>query len=323
MASQREQWLEQLQTGFFPDNSFLQYLKNWGVDNSARMAHIPSDLDLPTAEIDRATRPMAAPIYLSTEDTMFPIREISTQATKVDVRKSMEVNYNELQSVVDRHKNQLSRMLHDYILYRMLDNVTRQPNANHKGQADPPAVSTPFPVGNIQLTTGLGDSYRGTTGLRKKMLAKDWVSMDEMFNDNDVPESNRFAIVPVRMKKDFFDMVQASSKDYVEKGIFPTGIVRQFMGFNIVFRSSVPCFDNLGVLKPLNINSRMLPSGTDRMGVIFFHSDAFAWSMAGKPDFISVANPRELTRNETVALTFAGGGRVIDNGMGLLLQDNA
>lgn len=165
----KEVWVRQLMEKFYPDSSFLNYVKDFSalVDNDAlNLAEAGID---PKVLINNKTYPIAI-----TERKDKPIRiELNlfeTENTLVRRPEAIEYAYDQLESVLMGHRN-------------VLKAVTGA-KAAHAYAPDADTTDTPL----IQTTGGV---YNG----RKRMTIEDILLLKERFDNNDVPLEDRYLVL--------------------------------------------------------------------------------------------------------------------------------
>ncbi|GAB6123533.1 hypothetical protein [Dysgonomonas termitidis] len=211
----KEVWINQLKERFYPDSSFLNYVKDFSalVDNDAlNLAEAGID---PNVLINNTTYPIAV---VKREDT--PIRIeldlFETENSLVRRPEAIEYAYNQLESVIMGHRNVLK--------------ATTGAKAAHAYAPDENTVDTPV----IQTT---GEAYKG----RKRMSFEDILYLKEYFDNANIPLENRFLVLnPAHLT----DLISFDIKAFKSITDFVNGQPNRFAGFGMLQFSKTAYYDS-------------------------------------------------------------------------------
>lgn len=266
MADLREEvWVGQLLKRFYPDSSFLKYVKDFSalVDNHA-INFADTGLD-PKVLINNTAYPINV---VKREDT--PIRVeldvFETENTLVRHPEVIEYAYDQLESVLMGHRNTLR--------------ATTGTKAAHAYAPDEDTADTPV----IQTS---GD----VAGTRKRLTIEDVLFLKERFDNQDIPLEERYLVLhPSHVT----DLILLDTKSFKDIGDIVNGEPKRLAGFNILQFSKTAYYDNTGKKKSFG----SIPDVTDGFCSFAFQSGEVMKADGNVKMFKHVDDP--LTRSTIV-----------------------
>ncbi len=108
MALNKEIWINQILSGFYPDDSFLQKVVNYSEFVENDRLHIPAAGIDPKVLIDNTTYPIKV-VERDDEDNEIPLAKFETENTLVRRPDAIEYSYNKLESVIGQHRATLRK----------------------------------------------------------------------------------------------------------------------------------------------------------------------------------------------------------------------
>lgn len=242
MATLNKQvWVHQLMTRFYPDSSFLSQARDFSalVENDAiNMADAGADPDVlinnTTYPIQKATR---TDTPLSFELDLF-----ETTNTIVRRPEVIEYSYDQLESVILGHRNQLRAKTAAKAAHAFA------PNGN--------TATTP-----VILTTG--EAYRG----RKRISVEDILYLRECFDNADIPLEGRCLVLnPAHVT----DLILCDLRTFKDLTNIKDGKPFNFAGFSIYQTTLTPKY-NVSTLEKVAFGAEA--SVTDAFCSFAFHRD--------------------------------------------------
>jgi hypothetical protein len=211
----KEVWIKQIKEKFYPESSFLKYVKDFSplVDNDAlNLAEAGMD---PAVLINNTTYPIAV-----TPRTDAPIRIeldlFETVNTLVRRPDAVEYAYDQLESVIMGHRNTLK--------------ATTGAKAAHAYAPDSDTPETP-----VIQTTGAG--FNG----RKRMTVEDFLLLKERFDAADILPENRYLVLhPSHLT----DLILFDLKAFKSITDFVNGKPNRVAGFGMLEFSKMAYYDS-------------------------------------------------------------------------------
>ena len=211
----KEVWITQLTKNFYPDSSFLKYVKDFSalVDNDAiNMADVGVD---PKVLINNTTYPIKVSKRVD-KPIRIELDLFETENTLVRRPEAIEYSYDQLESVLMGHRNQL-----------------RSITAAKAAHAFAPQADGDFSP--IIATTG------DTIGKRKRLTVEDILLLKERFDDVDVPLEGRYLVLH---PKHLSDLILFDVKAFKNITDISNGEPKRFAGFHILQTSVTPRYNN-------------------------------------------------------------------------------
>lgn len=211
---QKEVWVNQLMENFYPDSSFLKYVKDFsGLSENDAINMAEAGID-PVVMVNNTTYPIS---IVQRVDT--PIRivldKFETQNTLVRRPEVIEYAYDQLESVLMGHRN-----------------ILRARTAEKAAHAYAPAQDTPdTPV--LQTT---GDVRGG----RKMLSFDDIFSLKERFDNAGIPLESRYLVLHPSHVTDLLRLDVKAFKDMMD---VVNGQPKRFAGFGMLQFSKTAVYD--------------------------------------------------------------------------------
>lgn len=222
MADLRQEiWVKQLMEKFYPDSSFLNYVKDFSplVDNEAiNLAEAGID---PKVLVNNTTYPIAV-VQREDKPIRIELDLFETENTLVRRPEVIEYAYNQLESVLMGHRNVLR--------------ATTGAKAAHAYAPDEDTPETPV----IQTT---GSVYNG----RKRLTIEDILQLKERFDNADVPLEARYLVLHPSHLTDLISFDVKAFKDITD---FVNGQPKRLAGFGMLQFSKMAYYDSTLKKKP-------------------------------------------------------------------------
>jgi len=212
---EQEIWVNQIKEGFYPDSSFLKY----GVDfsslvnfNAINLAEAGVD---PKVLVNNTAYPIAV---LQRADTPLRVEldKFETENTLVRRPEVIQYSYDQLESVIMGHRNQLRAKTAE--------------KAAHAYAPDEDTAYTP-----VILTTGAADA----TG-RLTLTFDDILSLKERFDNMEIPVEERYLVLhPSHVT----DLIRLDTKGFKDITDIVNGQPKRFAGFGMLQFSRMPYYD--------------------------------------------------------------------------------
>ena len=211
----KEVWVSQLMQNFYPDSSFLNYVKDFSslVDNNAiNMADVGVD---PKVLINNTTYPIQITQRIDT-----PIRVVldlfETENTLVRRPEAIKYSYDQLESLLMGHRNTL-----------------RARTAEKAAHAFAPQEDSDF----TPVIATSGESFGG----RKRLTVADILYLKERFDAVDIPLENRYLVLHPSHLSDLIVFDVKAFKDITD---IVNGQPKRFAGFSILQFSKPAVYDS-------------------------------------------------------------------------------
>ncbi|MBP0904167.1 phage capsid protein [Mariniflexile gromovii] len=222
MATLNKQiWIKQLMKNFYPDPSFLNFVKNFSAlveYDKLTMAEVGVD---PNVLINNTTYPIDV---LPRVDTPLEITLdlFETENTLVRRPEAIELAYDKLESVLYGHKQSL-----------------RTSTARKAAHAFAPANDDTYTP--VIACTGEVDA----NGL-KRLTVNDILALKRRYDDLDIPKEDRYLVLDPKHTEDLMLIDLKSFKDITD---FKNGVPQRFAGFNMLEFSKNPKYDAATLVK--------------------------------------------------------------------------
>ncbi len=214
MGLNKQVWTTQLMSNFYPESSFLRYVKDFTtlVDNDIiNMAEAGVD---PNVLINNTTYPIKV-VQRVDKPISIELDLFETENTLVRRPEVIEYSYDQLESVLMGHRSQLR--------------VATAAKAAHAFAPQRDSEFTP-----VILTTG------ETTGTRKRITIADILLLKERFDDADIPFEERYLVLN---PKHLSDLILFDVKAFKDITDITNGQPKKFAGFNILQTSCTPAYN--------------------------------------------------------------------------------
>jgi len=201
----KEVWLAQLMKKYYAESSFLSYVKDFSnlVENSAiNLAEVCTD---PNVLINNTTYPITISQRVDTP-LRIELDLFETENTLVRDPQVIEYSYDQLESVLMGHRNQL------------------------RTKTSEKAAHAYAPAENTALTPVIATTGAATNG-RLALQMSDILLLKERYDDLDIPLDGRFLVLH---PKHVTDLINADLKVFKDITDIVNGQPKKFAGFNIL-----------------------------------------------------------------------------------------
>lgn len=269
-AIYQEIWVDYIIQNLFKNSDFItKCFDESDKVLAGRVVHIPQAGAKPTVVKNRAIGSLATNVTRVDTDITYNLDDYTTDPTLITDAEANEISYDKIGSVLDEHLQTLRETIGDDLLVKWL---------------------TGLPAANIIRTTGGAVSTAlapGATGTRLKFLKADLKTAQNLFNKQNIPAEERYALFPT----DLYSQLQEDS-DLMQRDIdmnLKDGVVGRLYGFNLIERSSTPVFTNASppVVKALGAAS----ATTDNMSVVCWQKNAVAKALGSVKFFEALNDP--------------------------------
>lgn len=211
----KEVWIRQLLEKFYPENSFLNYAKDFSaMDEYDALNLTEAGID-PKVLINNTTYPIDV-VQRSDNPIRIELDLFETENTLVRRPEAIEYAYNQLESVIMGHRNVLK--------------ATTGAKAAHAYAPNGDTPETPV----IQTT---GEKYNG----RKRLTIEDILLLKERFDNADVPLENRFLVLHPSHLTDLILFDVKAFKDITD---IMNGQPKRLAGFGMLQFSKMAYYDS-------------------------------------------------------------------------------
>ncbi|MFA5689883.1 MAG: hypothetical protein WC959_12215 [Kiritimatiellales bacterium] len=298
MAVQKEIWLASIVEGLFADNTFMS--KAFSADefvNQGRTVHIPNAGIPRTVTINRNSFP--ATIEHRTDiDVDFDLDEFTTAPVRIPHADTVELSYNKRESVIGQDRRALFEAV-----------------ANHFTWLWAPASTQ-----HVKTTGGNASAHLpSATGNRKKVKVADIRLIMDKFNQDDVPQENRYLLLDAIMYGQLLDALTDKELVAFHSQADPAnGVVGKLLSFNVMMRSKALRYDTSFAKK------KWTDAGatTDNAGGLAWHIDSVARALGEIVMFGNESDP--LFYGDIYSFLVRAGGTIMrDDKKGIiaLVQD--
>lgn len=211
----KEVWVNQLMENFYPDSSFLNYVKDFSglVENNAiNMAEVGAD---PEVLINNKTYPIKV-VQRIDKPLRFELDLFETENTLVRRPEVIEYSYDQLESILMGHRSTL-----------------RARTAEKAAHAYAPSKDGDF----TPVISTTGDTVNG----RKRLSVSDILTLKERFDDANIPMDRRYLVLN---PKHVTDLILFDLKAFKNITDLTNGNPNRFAGFNILQTSITPVYNS-------------------------------------------------------------------------------
>jgi hypothetical protein len=222
MATLNKQiWIRQLMKNFYPDVSFLNFVKNYSAlveYDKFTMAEVGID---PDVLINNTTYPISVSERIDTPIEI-TLDLFETENTIIRRPEAIELAYDKLESVLYGHKQSLR--------------TSTGKKAAHAFAPNSDASFTPV----IACTGALDEN-----GL-KRLTVQDILTLKRRYDDLDIPKEDRYLVLDPKHTEDLINIDLKSFKDITD---FKNGVPQRFAGFNMLEFSKNPKYNASTLVK--------------------------------------------------------------------------
>jgi hypothetical protein len=214
---------------------------------------------------------------------VYALDVFTTDPTAITYAEAMEISYEKTDSVLGDHTDTLAETIGDELTYNWIKGVK-------------PAVgggtTTEFlPVGRRIATTGASTAVNpndGQTGTRKAMTYKEVQAMQAKFNKDNVPKTDRYAMLESYMQQEFLDSLSNNQMAaFQQSADLANGVVGKLFGFTFLERSSVLALTSGGTFR---LPGEAL-AATDNLASIFWQKQSVTKALGSTELFQDFGNP--------------------------------
>lgn len=213
MALNKEIWINQILSGFYPDDSFLQKVVNYSEFVENDRLHVPSAGIDPVVLINNTTYPIKV-VDREDDDNEITLDKFETENTLIRRPDAIEYSYNKLESVIGQHRATLRKSV-----------------AMKAAHAYAPAADTNDTP--VILTTGA--VCKG----RRRMTFADILTLKERFDEAEVPLTDRYIILH---PKHVSDLLLEDIELFKDLTSIKDGEPRKFAGFGCYQFAQMPTY---------------------------------------------------------------------------------
>lgn len=300
MAVQKEIWLNSIVDGLFADNSFLS--KAFNADDfvtQGKTVHIPN-AGSPSNVVKNRTSFPATIKHRNDADLTFELDEFTTDPIRLPNADKYELSYNKRESVLGQDKRKLMDEVAKAFIYYW------SPSSSYVIRTTGPAVAPHLP---------------GQTNDRKQFVIDDVEALMAAFNDDDVPQENRYLMVDAQMYRQLINsMSDADARAFHALADLKNGVVGKLMSFEVMMRSRVGKYT--AALTPKEWTSAN--AATDQAAGLAWHIDSVCRALGEVEMFDDEGNPTMYA--DVYSFLVRAGGRPMRNdvkGLRAIVQNNA
>ena len=218
MALNKQVWLNTIVENFFPDNSFASKSIDDSIFVENKTVHIPN-AGAPSGVVINRTQKPAQVNQRTDQDLSYDIDELTTNPIYIPEIDKVELSYDKRQSILWNDRMELQKQAHQNLLYRW------------------------FVAGKVIETEGEArEAHTSTTatGNRKALTKATILKLMTIFNQDDVPATNRYILLDAGMYADLLkDLTEKELSAFLASADAQKGILGNLDGFDIMQRSQV------------------------------------------------------------------------------------
>jgi hypothetical protein len=266
------------------------------VDN--KTVKIPQAGTVPAIVADRSSYPIAVTTRTDDEES-YDIVEYSLGALRLTDKDKKELSYNKRASLLTHHMNKLN----DRMALAWNYNIATDTAGRH-------IKTTGTGTANLAPPSG--------TGTRKMPTLSDIGRMSALFDEDNVPQADRYMLWPAKVYWAFISTVTSVlSGDYIKAGM-AKGFVAQILGWNIITRGVTVVYDGSDAKKAVGAAG----ATGDDFGIICWQKEAATHAL-GKIEVFYEANSPIYQGDILSALVRFGGirSRSDEAGTGVIIVE--
>jgi hypothetical protein len=221
MALQKEIWVNQIKENFYPDSSFLNFVRDFSAMVEFDAINIAEAGVDPEVLINNNTYPITIKQRVDNNQRI-ELDKFETENTLVRRPEVIEYSYDQLESVLMGHRNTL-----------------RASTARKAAHAF-------APMENGAYTPVISTTGEKTRDGRKRLTVADILALKEEYDMMDVPLEMRYLVLNPRHVSDLILFDTKAFKDIVD---LVDGKPRRFAGFNMLQTSVTPTYNATNLKK--------------------------------------------------------------------------
>lgn len=244
---------------------------------------------------------------------MYALDVFTTDPTAITYAEATEISYAKTDSILADHTDTLAEVIGDELTYSWIRGL--KPTVGG-------GVSVEFlPTGRRIPTSGdvvAVNTVDGQTGTRKACTYKEFDLMQATFNKDNVPKTDRYAMLESFMLKEFQNSLTSNqAAAFAQTADLANGIVGRYAGFTILDRSTVLSIASNGTFR---LPGEAL-AATDNLASIFWQKGSVTKALGDTELFQDLKNPLYYGDIHSGLVKLGGRCRREDwRGIGLIVQ---
>ena len=218
MAIQKEIWVNDIQEGFFPDNSFAaKSVNDDAYVEAGKKVHVPNAGGPSNVVKNRSGRGTVA--KRTDVDVDYNLDEFTTDPVLIPNADTVELSYDKRNSVISQDKQQLMNVAHESLLVNWA-----------------PAAS------KCVRTTGsaVAPHLAGQEGNRLAVTKSDIRALMTRFDAENIPQTGRYLLLDAEMYGQLLaSMTETDQIGFLAAADVKRGVVGSLYGFEVMKRSTV------------------------------------------------------------------------------------
>lgn len=300
MGVEVEIWRSRIENLLYKDNMFLETVTN--ADENVidgKVVHIPQAGANPNIVKNRNVFPAVA-VKRTDTDITYMLDVYTSDPTHIEDAEKLELSYDKIDSVLLSHFGSLRDFIADEMIYNW--------------RAENFIIRTSGPA----VPSHLG----GTTGNRAKFLKEDLKAARSLFNKQNVPKQNRYALISTDMMEQLMDDEDLLKRDNALEFNLKEGTLPMIYGFTMIERSNVLRYDNSATPVALTPTA---PDASDLNDAVLCYQSMSLQKALGEIKFFEKENDPEFYGDVYSALVRMGGrkSRSDQFGVAAIVQDAA
>jgi len=287
------QFSSDLQKNLFPANEYYKQSKNDSAFVNANSVQLPHAGTIPNVVVDRSSK--GVPAKRTDSPSEYTLHEFSTDPTWLQYSEALVVAYDKRMSILEEHIKTLNTAVANYMA------------AAWGGSANVVVLRT---TGASRAVSGVPSG----TGLRKRFTLADLQNVTKTFNEQEMPQEGRFAVITPAFMDDMLQIAEVKSTDFNRVKPLVEGSIGRFMGIDFYVRSKVNIFTAAGAIRPYGSATT---DATDCAGALFWHKDHVRRAEGSSQVFLKLKDP-EFYGDVFSALVRAGGTAARLDGKGVI-----
>lgn len=261
MSLLTEVWSNQISENLYQNNEFMKRVTSHDMWVSHKTVHVPQAGATSTVEKNRAIFPAVIGSRTDTELT-YDLNQYTADPILIQNIEELQISYDKRQSILYNMTSAINNTVALQSLYTWA------------------ATGASRIVSTTGSTSTLNLPHSTATGSRKMITIADLTKLKLILDNDNVPADGRVLLLPAYMYNiDILNITGINQAYGFGKPVLPNGVVSQLMGFDIMIRPDVTCFDNTGtpVLKGINGDGTLTtPATTDQGGALAWHPQFLA-----------------------------------------------
>lgn len=296
MAINKEIWINDIQEGFWPNDSFVTKSKNHSAFVEGSKVHVP----VAGSAASITKNPQSLPITVggrTDTDLSYDIDKFYAAPVVLNQAEDVELNYDKRTSVTRQSQAALREAVAADILHNWV-----------------PATS---PTTLATTGSNVNATIHGATSTRKAITLADIMSVKKLFDANDVPQNGRCILLDADMYNQLLGaMTDAATLNFLAGADPERGVLGKYLGFEFFMRSKVLKVDSSHALKTWDAASE---ATTDSAAGLAWQEDCVSRAMGEVNAYISEKDPGYY--GDVLSFNMRAGGSCINTkGVVLIYQ---